>query len=284
MQPDSADDIRLVCADGRRIAAAAFRPAAAPRLSVLINPGTSIPRRFYRYFAAWLAAQGCLVITYDNRGIGDSANGPRDSFLTSDWGAQDQAAATRWLLDHTDAPLVSVSHSFGTTLMGLCPMVGRLRAVVAVGSHYFRRHELPLAYRLKQRYDRHLRLPWYLWRHGAYTTPGVDFTMPPEAARQMMQWQYRRYFFSDQPHHPEHPHFAELRCPLRHYVISDDEMVPERQARALVELYPNAHGETLLLEPQRFGVPQIGHFGFFRKSAPEALWRETLDWLLEASR
>jgi predicted alpha/beta hydrolase len=281
------EDIHIVCADGRRLAGTAFRPAGAPLLAVQINPGTAVLRRLYRYYAAWLAAQGCLVLTFDNRGIGDSlgaAASHLDTYRFADWGAQDQAAASRWLIHHGGgAPLVMVSHSFGGTLMGLSPELSKARAAIAVASHYYRRHELSPAYRLRQRLDIHLRVPWRIWRTGGYSTPGIDFVMPPEAAREMARWQRRRFFFTDRADAVDKPHFGDLRRPLRHYIVSDDEMVPRRQGEALIQLYPHAQGENVLLTPEKVGLPQVGHFGFFRKSMPEALWCESLEWLRRAA-
>ena len=50
-----------------------FRPAGRARAAIVIHGATGVPARFYRHFAAWLADQGFVCLTYDYRGVGASA-------------------------------------------------------------------------------------------------------------------------------------------------------------------------------------------------------------------
>jgi predicted alpha/beta hydrolase len=63
-------DTSIAARDGYALAATVFTPAAAPSRAVLINSAAAVPRNIYRGFAAYLAEQGCAVVTYDYRGIG----------------------------------------------------------------------------------------------------------------------------------------------------------------------------------------------------------------------
>src|SRR5690606_19401095 len=68
----------LAVEDGRQLAASLFAPsggvgATAPL--TIIAGGTGIPRRYYARFAAWLAARGRLVLTFDYRDTGGSRTG-----------------------------------------------------------------------------------------------------------------------------------------------------------------------------------------------------------------
>ncbi len=79
-----------------------------------------------------------------------------------------------------------------------------------------------------------------------------------------------------------HDAYARVRAPIRAYAITDDAFAPLRPVEALAALYPNARWQTRQLAPRELGVPDIGHFGFFRERFRASLWRESADWLEEA--
>ncbi|MEM8931402.1 MAG: alpha/beta hydrolase, partial [Acidobacteriota bacterium] len=58
--------------DGHPLVGTLFESDEPPRLALVVNSGTGIPRRFYARFAAHAAARGFVVLTYDYRGIGGS--------------------------------------------------------------------------------------------------------------------------------------------------------------------------------------------------------------------
>jgi predicted alpha/beta hydrolase len=66
------DDIMLPASDGYMLAGTLFLPRGAKQNTVLINSATAVPRKIYRGFATYLAGRGCVVLTYDYRGIGGS--------------------------------------------------------------------------------------------------------------------------------------------------------------------------------------------------------------------
>jgi predicted alpha/beta hydrolase len=280
-------EMHLHCADGRALAATLYEPAGPPRLAVQINPGMGIPRRFYRFFATWLAAQGCTVVTYDNRGVGGSLRGPsgHDDFTFSDWGAQDQAAASRFLLQHCPkAPLVLVSHSKGAQLMGFSPLLGEARAVFTQASQYFTWTRKDWAGRLRMWSDSLVNIPRGLRRQGFFVIPRM-LDVPPAAARELQRWYLHPQYFCDARGRRIRPHYGDLRAPLRHVVFTDDELIRRvQQAQGLITLYPNARATFEHAAPADFGAGQVGHLGFFRPTMPEAGWRIMLDWLLANAR
>ena len=71
VNPDT--ETRIPARDGYALAATLYRPTGAARGAVIVSSATAVPRRFYRHFAAELAGAGYTVVTYDYRGIGDSA-------------------------------------------------------------------------------------------------------------------------------------------------------------------------------------------------------------------
>ena len=63
--------IELTAADGVRLIGHWWPAAeASPSATVVINPATGVHARYYHRYAAYLAANGFSVLTYDYRGIG----------------------------------------------------------------------------------------------------------------------------------------------------------------------------------------------------------------------
>ena len=63
--------------------------------------------------------------------------------------------------------------------------------------------------------------------------------------------------------------------------IADDELLLESGSRLLHDAYPATQVEYRVLTPQEFGLPRIGHFGFFRSTHEESLWPLVSSWLHE---
>ena len=62
-------EITVLADDGARLDADLVAPAA-PRRAALLAPALGVPRRFYRPFAEFLAAEGVAVLAVDYRGVG----------------------------------------------------------------------------------------------------------------------------------------------------------------------------------------------------------------------
>jgi hypothetical protein len=116
--------------DGRSLTGSLFVPDGPPHATLLVNSGTGIPRRFYARFAAHAADRGVAALTYDYRGVGDSAPASLrdDDARYRDWGQQDIPGAIDWLTRRfPGGPLYAVGHSTGGQQLGLAPNVNRVR-------------------------------------------------------------------------------------------------------------------------------------------------------------
>jgi predicted alpha/beta hydrolase len=60
--------------------------------------------------------------------------------------------------------------------------------------------------------------------------------------------------------------------------IEDDDYATPKAVRDLSTYFPNPP-EVRDIRPRDHGLRQLGHFGYFRKSAPHILWDEAHDWL-----
>ena len=88
--------IELIAADGVRLTVHWWRAdRVTPIGTVILNPATGVHARYYHRYAAYLAANGFSVLTYDYRGIGLSrpTSLQGSTFTWRQWGEQDFDAA-----------------------------------------------------------------------------------------------------------------------------------------------------------------------------------------------
>lgn len=287
--------VQFEALDGTPLVGTAFVPAEAPHASLLINSGSGIPRRFYARFARHAAARGFAVLTFDYRGIGDSAPPSLRGYQARyrDWGQRDIPGALAWLAEQFEGlPLTVVGHSTGGQQLGLAPNVGEVRAAVfvTVSTGYWR--GMPPLYK---------GLTWALWR--AYlplVSPLYGYAparkirrgedLPAGVAREWGDWcmepDYMAAYFDETGRHRPHDgepfgpvYFEEAAFPIRAYYFSDDPISTRANVPPMLGLYERAEIETQWIAPEDLGVRKIGHLGFFRPKIGVALWEDALAWI-----
>ena len=138
-----AQHITFPARDNTELTGTLFEPKTAPHTVLLINSGTGIPRRFYTRFARHAASRGFAVLTYDYRGIGDSAPDSLRGYSARyrDWGQQDVPGAISWLTARFPSlPLTVIGHSTGGQQLGLAGNVNRVIMTFCSRTRCKRRH------------------------------------------------------------------------------------------------------------------------------------------------
>ncbi len=274
-------ELRIPALDGIGLAATAYEPAfGASQLAVLINGATGVPRGYYSHFAGYLAAQGCAVLCYDYRGVGGSRDGAAGARMRH-WGERDLAGALEWMYRyHPRLPLAAIGHSAGGWLFGLAHNNRSADALLTVGSQYaYWRHWPTLRGRAFMWSMMKLVVPGTTRACGYL--PGALFggeSLPRGVALDWARWSSQPDFVVDDAGLPLREYFGHYRNPARLLAIEDDRYAPEPAVRALAPLYGGG-AEVRLLRPRDVGLQQLGHFGFFRRTAPRPLWDEALHWL-----
>ncbi|MCZ7561011.1 MAG: alpha/beta fold hydrolase [Burkholderiaceae bacterium] len=275
----------LATSDGAVLVAHRFAAPQA-RASVVIAPAMGVPQAFYRDFAAWLAQRGFDALTFDYRGIGQSAPRSLRRYRASidDWIRHDYEAAIREARARAGAtPVFVVGHSLGAQLLALLPSAPEVSALVAVagGSGYW------------GGFPARLRPMMLLMLHGAAPIsiplagyfPGRRLRMigdlPGDVMRQWRRWCMNPdYLVGVEPGAREA--YARARFDLLSLTFTDDTMMPQGNVDALHSHLRGVKRESRRLSPSDAGGP-IGHVGFFRRRYRDTLWPVAADWLDERS-
>lgn len=265
----------------QHVVARFFAPPGEAKAAVLVVPAMGVTQAYYAPFAAWLAAQGYLVATFDYRGIGQSRHGRLRGLDVDvlDWARQDCAA----MIDATAAraggrPLYWVGHSLGGQILPFVPNRARIARIVTVatGSGYWRENTAALR-----------RSSWWLWFVAAPLSvrlfgyfPGKRLRKVGDLPRGVME-QWRRWCLD-----PEYAVgvegesarslYAAVDTPIVSLSFTDDEYMSCRNIEAIHGQYVNAQRTMKRIAPKEIGEKRIGHFGFFKPKYEHSLWRRHL--------
>jgi predicted alpha/beta hydrolase len=284
----AAEDLEIRAADGFELAATAFEAAGpSARPPVVVLSATGVPRAYYARFAAFLAGEGFPALTLDYRGI----SGSRPASLRSlsarmqDWAELDAAAAielagARWCAER----VLIVGHSFGGQAVGLVPRPERIGGALLVAAQsgywgHWRGAARPGMWLLW-----HAVIPILSRAFGWFPSRrlGLGEDLPSGVARQWAAWGRRPgYVIDGLPSARES--FARVRAPIRSISFGDDAFAPRAAVDALAAFYSGAAVERVHLQPFDLGVRSVGHFGYFRESFSDSLWRDAQRFLLEAA-
>jgi predicted alpha/beta hydrolase len=265
--------IELRTADGVVLAGTHYDAGA--RDALLIASAMGVKRRYYDAFARYMGERGWDVVTFDYRGIGDSAPRSLRGFEASmhDWGALDIAAAIDWITrELRPARFAYLGHSAGGQLAGLAPNIGRAERLIFVASQsgYWRLWSGIRKYGLGLLW---LAMP-VISRVVGYFPAKVllmgSENLPREVASQWARWgRHPQYLWgSNDP-----ATYARITAPLLAYSLHSDHYAPRRAVDALVAKYAGAQVTRIHREEH------LGHFDAFRRGKGEGMWEEMAAWL-----
>lgn len=277
------DDIMVPASDGYMLAATLFLPRGAKHTAVLINSATAVPRKIYRGLSTYLAGRGCVVLTYDYRGIGGSRPASLKGFAAtmSDWAGLDVSSAVTWMrARYKGIPLAVIGHSFGGQAIGLLPnndMIARSLMVSAQAAHWalMTPPENYRVYALMNYIGRPVtRLVGY-----APGKLGIGEDLPKGVFLQWSDWMMKKRYYYDDPKLAALANYGQYTHPVRALSFTDDPWATQPMVELLCSGFTATRPEILSIAPKQVGAEKIGHFGFFKPEFRETLWKDAADWL-----
>jgi predicted alpha/beta hydrolase len=281
---------RVPARDGLKLAAVVYRAGSQPPVgSIVIAGAVGVRQARYAWLASFLAELGWVVVTFDYRGIGASVV-PRPDYGSVSmqlWADEDLEGVLGWVNREFAAPRrVALGHSIGGQLLGLTEAQSTLDAVALVAAQKG-------YWRLWPDWRRYAVYGFFKWfvpvavsRLGylPLARMGLD-DLPPAAAHDWARWGLHDDYL-DARSSSQFRRFERVKMPMLALSAADDRNYAPRPAvdRLLSHYYENAPSVHCHVEPERFGLPRLGHSGFFEHQALSSLWwRELSNWLLGAS-
>ncbi|MEI4551054.1 serine aminopeptidase domain-containing protein [Pseudoalteromonas spongiae] len=276
-------EIKISCEDNYVLAATAYLPDNV-KAAVVIGPATGIKRQFYNAFAEYLAGNDFGVLTYDNRGIGQSIDGDIASHTASlqCWGQLDKPAAIsclQQLFPNTSYHLVG--HSAGGQLIGLAKNATELSSIFNFASSSGQLRNMKLKDQFKSHFFMNMFIPLSNMVFG-YTKSqwfGMGEPLPKQVAKQWQTWCNGSGYVKTAFNKTVFTHYYnELAMPALWVNAVDDFIATDENVRDMLSVCPNLVANTLTLSPADHNLNEIGHMKFFSRRA-NTLWPIVLDWL-----
>ncbi|MFN4208908.1 MAG: alpha/beta fold hydrolase [Agrobacterium albertimagni] len=278
----------LTAADEVRLTGHWWRPAEpTPTTTVIINPATGVHARYYHRYAAYLAANGFAVLTYDYRGIGLSRPESLDgsTFTWRQWGEKDFDAALRHALDQDrSGRVLVVGHSIGGFLPGYSSAVGRVSAMLSVGGQYGYWGDYTPTRRLQLFLKWHVAMPAITFALGHFPGKRLGWLedLPQGVAYGWGLQQGRaEQGLSREAAEVMCDRFATATGPILSVTMSDDEFATPKAISRAMRYYRSAMVTKVLLTPHDLGFAKVGHFDLFHARHQTGFWRQSLDFLRE---
>ena len=242
---------------------------------IVLAGATGVPQGFYRYFAEAAVSRDFEVITFDYRGIGESAPKSLRAFEMNylDWAQLDLAGVLHAL--GSDKGVHLVGHSFGGQTLGVLPdltsVISLHTFATGAGWHGW----MPKGEQIRVKILWNIVGPIVTRTKGylAWKKLGLGEDLPIGVYRQWKHWcKFPNYWFGDPKlNHQMRDSFARVRVPVTALNAIDDRWATPRSRDAFMNHYVNSDLKLIDLDPDEFNLRAIGHMGYFRRGSDE-LW------------
>ena len=274
--------------DGYQLSANIFKPDNAHTLIVICS-AAGVPQYYYYGIAMYLSQKGYAILTYDCRGIGESA--PKKMTKKFEAGIKQLNEDFDCLIDFTEyifptLPIAILGHSLGGILVALSRNNHRFEAVFTVGTQmaYYKDWGFSGTQNFKIYFLWHIFLP-YITRFFGYF-PGKKIklgieNLPASFVRDVHN--RRKYpdifnFLSTIDIKSRH---LKISCPVMAMTMCDDEIcTPQALNRFFDELSNAKLTKQIILLKETNGI-KVGHLGFFKRKFADTLWVKVGNWFDE---
>lgn len=279
-------DITITCDDGYSLAATLFEPTQeqSVKTAIMLSPATGIKRGFYSAIAEYLSEQGNAVITFDNRGIGDSLNSSvkRSKATARDWGYLDMPAVLAELMGRfPQASYHLVGHSAGGQLVGLMHNHDKLSSMFNFACSSGQLRNMRLSYQLKAQIFMNAFIPANNALFGFANTQwvGMGEPLPKGVAKDWRYWCNGAGYVKTAFGKSIKQHwYDDVDCPALWANATDDDIANDVNVADMTRVFTKQAAERLILNPKELGLKEIGHMKFFSRKS-KVLWPILDDWI-----
>jgi predicted alpha/beta hydrolase len=265
--------------DGYPLIGTLYTPEHGIKANIVLCSATGVPQAFYRRFAEYATQFGYQVLTFDYRGVAQSAPKRLKGFKMSylDWGTLDLAAAIDFLAQDP-IPLFMVGHSYGGQALGLAPNHAKVTAMYCFGTGAGWHGYMPFKEKMKVQVIWNIIFPPMVAVTGylPWSKLNMGADLPIGVYQQWRKWcKNPTYFFADPEQHALIAQYAQVKTPIYAVSALDDDWALPNSRHAFMQHYRNAPMQFINISASDYGLKEIGHMGYFRKGA-EKIWDEIL--------
>lgn len=266
--------------DGTWIWISSFGPEFSNGKIIVVGPGVGLTQEYYYLFAGYLQEQGFTVITFDFRGVGQSAPQKLNGYEANvhQWAAHDINAVLLYARQHFPGKeIIYIGHCISGEIIGLAPGSQYINKIVLVSSSLSCARLWPLRDKIKIRV---LKTFVDLLNRSFGYFPGKMLNIFGDLPKGVM---YEWANWCDNPNglfdsYPDN-NYRKLNVPTLAYTFSDDWHCPPRAVKELLNRFANATITWYHIKPEELGLKKIGHNDFFEEGLKTTLWKHLSEWI-----
>jgi predicted alpha/beta hydrolase len=276
------EKIQIPARDGYLLSANLYMPLEVSKGFVQIHCGTGIPQKVYSNFASFLAENGFTSLTFDYRGIAESA--PRvlkdSDAKISDWGKLDMSGVFDWVLSNfPNQKKIIVAHSMGGQMIGLMDNHKKIDQLFFIASSTGYWRDMSSPYKWMPAFYWYIMIPIHTKLFGYVNAMKIKQgeNLPKGVALEWRKWCTNPDYFEPEFGKTLNPiFFDQITTPIKSMQIQDDPLANKTTANKLLKYFKNAKIEVEEINPKNYGVEKIGHTGFFSRKFKKSLWTKVM--------
>ena len=281
------EKIQIPARDGYMLSANLYMPKEVSKGFVQIHCGTGIPQKVYSNFASFLAENGFTSLTFDYRGIAESA--PRflkdSDAKISDWGRLDMSGVFDWVLSNfPNQKKIIAAHSMGGQMVGLMDNHKKIDQLFFIASSTGYWRDMSSPYKWMPAFYWYFMIPIHTKLFGYVNAMKVKQgeNLPKGVALEWRKWCTNPDYFEPEFGKTLNPvFFDQITTPIKSIQIQDDPLANKTTANKLLKYFKNAKIEIEEINPKNYGVEKIGHTGFFSRKFKKSLWTKVMNEMHE---
>jgi predicted alpha/beta hydrolase len=278
------DHVEILTQDDIYLPALIFHAHRESRGVILLCPGLGIPKEFYVSYCKYLQEQNYDVLIFDYRGLGEAHLKDQTGRINLiEWAIQDIPACINYLRErHPDKKLFFFGHSIGGQIAGLVPnfhLVDKAVFFCSTGGHSAS-FDFPVnVFSFIMFY---IQIP-LVTKFFGYLPKGMTYRGVAIAKGVAQQWakisRHPKYFLGFIGNLIPKAYYDQVNQPILWLSFTDDKIGTTRALRFMMDHYTNAEISKERIDPQKEGLPRIGHSGFFNSSKGKQLWHLPLEFI-----
>ena len=266
--------------DGYSLGIRVFLPFRSFTSVIILAPSALLSQKDYLNFARFLQHHGFAIVSFDYRGMGESAPTSLVGFDASleQWATYDTDAVILYTRQRFPMnELIYIGHGIGGEISGLVPAIQFINKLVLINSSLSctrYRHakdklwvgSMSLFYRMLSR----------MYGYFPGKRLGKKHDLPPGIMKEWLHWcDNSNGLFDDYPDH----NYRKQRFSILAYSFSDDWRSRKKGVKSLLDHFSSAQITWRHIEPEEVNEVKVGHLGFFNYEKCGNLWKEMMSWV-----
>lgn len=268
-----------------KIAVTKFSSENSTNRTIVISSATGVLQKYYSKIATHFANLGYAVYTFDYYGIGESNNSikalKQNTCNLKVWSENDQSCVVEFAKkQYPNSKLTLLTHSLGGQLIAFNKHYKLIDSIVTVASQsgYYKHWKGFDRFKMYVYWNILIPTTTALFDYFPSKKMKLFENLPKKATQQWRRWANHPDYMLGEFNKTE-TNFNNISCAILALSFPRDFYAPKASVDWLANQYSKATVDRKHIIPEELGIADVKHFGFFRKTFKDSLWKMTQEWI-----